>query len=101
MYYLGIDVGKAAHEAALLDEAEQVVWRLRFASTKAGLLALAERLVGIPGEEVVVGLEATSMFWLTLHAWLRARGFAALYVLNPLQTKAFRNANLRGSKTDR
>jgi transposase len=101
MFFLGIDVGKAAHEAALLDEAEQVVWRLRFASTKAGLQALAERLAGLSAQEVVVGFEATSMFWLTLHAWLQAQGFAAVFVLNPLQTKAFRNANLRGSKTDR
>jgi transposase len=101
MHYLGIDVGKAAHEAALLDEAEQVVWRLRFASTKAGLQALAERLAGLRAEEVVVGFEATSMFWLTLHAWPQRHGCAALFVLNPLQTKAFRNANLRGSKTDK
>jgi transposase len=101
MFYLGIDVGKAAHEAALLDEAEQVVWRLRFASTKAGLQALAERLAGLRPEELVIGFEATSMFWLTLHAWLVARGAGQVFVLNPLQTKAFRNANLRGSKTDR
>jgi transposase len=101
MYYLGIDVGKAAHEAALLDDAEQVVWRLRFASAKAGLQALAERLAGLDAREVVVGFEATSMFWLTLHAWLQRQGLAALFVLNPLQTKAFRNANLRGSKTDK
>jgi transposase len=101
MYYLGIDVGKVAHEAALLDEAEQVVWRLRFASTKAGLQALADHLAALPAAEVVVGLEATSMFWLTLHAWLQRQGLAAVFVLNPLQTKAFRNANLRGSKTDK
>ena len=62
MFFLGIDVGKVAHEAALLDEAEQVVWRLRFASTKAGLQALAGRLAGLSAQEVVVGFEATSMF---------------------------------------
>ena len=41
------------------------------------------------------------MYWLALHAWLPERGVARVVVLNPLQTRAFRSANLRGSKTDR
>ena len=68
---------------------------------------LGRQLARYAPSDVVVGLEATGAYWLTLHAWLRrwatARGgtLAKLLVLNPLQTRAFRNASLRGSKTDR
>ena len=48
-----------------------------------------------------MALEATGVYWLALHTWLTERGVARVVVLNPLQTRAFRNANLRGSKTDR
>lgn len=105
--YLGLDVGKRAHEVALLDADERLVWRLRVPPTRAGFTALGERLAAYAPGELVVGLEATGAYWLTVHAWLQ--GWAAtrgaplgkLLVLNPLQTRAFRNASLRGSKTDR
>jgi transposase len=101
MFYLGIDVGKTWHEAALLSDTDEIVWRLRFRSNRAGLERLAERLGSVDTAELTVGLEATGVYWITLHRWLVGRGFTQLLVLNPLQTKAFRNANLRGSKTDR
>ena len=70
MLYLGIDVGKQWHDAALLDEANTGVWRLRFAATRAGFAELAARLDVVAPGDVVVGLEATGGDWLTLHAWL-------------------------------
>jgi transposase len=99
--YLGIDIGKRAHEAALLDEAGAVVWRHRIAATRAGFAALEARLAGVDRAALTVALEATGAYWVALHAWLTERGVARVVVLNPLQTRAFRNANLRGSKTDR
>ena len=101
MLYLGIDVGKRHHEAALLDDAGATLWRHRIAATRAGFAALGEHLAGLDGAALTVGLEATGVYWLALHAWLAERGAARVVVLNPLQTRAFRNANLRGSKTDR
>ena len=104
MLYLGIDVGKRWHDAALLDDQGAVVWRLRFAATRAGFAQLAGRLQELDPAAVAVGLEATGGYWLTVHAWLarwQAGTPAAITVLNPLQTRAFRSANLRGSKTDR
>ena len=58
-------------------------------------------LAGLDGAALTVGLEATGVYWLALHAWLAERGAARVVVLNPLQPGAFRNANLRGSKPDR
>ena len=103
MMYLGFDIGKRWHEAALLDADGTVVRQLRFAPTRAGLSQLATWLGGVTPAGVQIGLEATGIYWLTLHAWLQQWGApaAAIRVLNPLQTRAFRNANLRGVKTDR
>jgi transposase len=101
MLYLGIDVGKKWHEAALLSDTDEVLWRLRFGSNRAGLERLAERLSDVDAADLTVGLEATGVYWITLHRNLLDRGITQVLVLNPLQTRAFRNANLRGSKTDR
>ena len=103
MMYLGFDIGKRWHEAALLEADGTAVRQLRFAPTRAGLSQLATWLGGVAPADVQIGLEATGIYWLTLHAWLRQWGApaAAICVLNPLQTRAFRNANLRGVKTDR
>ncbi len=47
MFYLGIDVGKKWHEAALLNEADEILWRHRFRSNRSGLeAARAEGRVG-------------------------------------------------------
>ena len=101
MLYLGIDIGKRAHEAALLDDAGATVWRHRIAASRAGFAALAQHLAGVDLATLTVALEATGVYWLALHAWLTEHGAGRVLVLNPLQTRAFRNANLRGSKTDR
>lgn len=103
MMYLGFDIGKRSHDAALLDGDGTVCRQLRFAPTRAGLQQLATWLADVGPADVRIGLEATGIYWLTLHAWLQQWGApaSAIQVLNPLQTRAFRNANLRGVKTDR
>ena len=106
MLYLGFDIGKRHHDAALLDTDGIVVRQLRFPATRAGLTQLATWLEGVAPAAVQIGLEATGIYWLTLHAWLQQWGTAAggaprIRVLNPLQTRAFRNANMRGTKSDR
>lgn len=101
MLYLGIDIGKRHHEAALLDDAGATLWRRRVPASRAGFAALGELLAGVDAAGLTVALEATGAYWLTLHAWLVERGAGRVVVLNPLQTRAFRNATIRGSKTDR
>ncbi len=101
MMYLGFDIGKRHHDAALLDADGTVVRQLRFPATRAGLTQLGAWLEGVAPADVQVGLEATGIYWLTLHAWLQQWGAPVVRVLNPLQTRAFRNANMRGTKSDR
>lgn len=99
MLYLGIDISKRWHDAALLDGSDTVRWKLKFSARREGFDALAARLADVAPADVTVGLEATGVYWITLHAWL-VRWGARVLVLNPLQTRAFRNASLRGGKSD-
>jgi len=71
MMYLGFDIGKRWHDAALLDTDGTVVRQLRFAATRAELQQLAAWLAGVTPTVVQRGLEATGIYRLTLHAWLR------------------------------
>lgn len=101
MNYLAFDVGKGTHESLFLEGGDQVRWRLSFRPNRAGLRALEEKLQGVDPKSVIVGLEASGPYWQTLYVWLLRWAPERVIVLNPLQTRAFRNANLRGSKTDR
>lgn len=104
-YFLGIDIGKSKHVAALLDaEGNPLGKPLRFAADKAGYADLLAYLQATAGEtalgEIHVGMEATGHYWLTLYTQLTTDGLGAITVINPLQAKAFQNSNIRGTKTD-
>src|SRR5688500_14300339 len=104
-YFLGIAIGKGKHVASLLNaEGKTLGQALRFAADRAGYGELLAYLHTAVGEaalgEIHVGMEATGRYWLTLYAQLCADGLGAITVINPLQTKAFQNSNIRGTKTD-
>ena len=64
------------------------------------MAAFEEHLAGVDVATLTVAPETTRVSWLTLHAWLTERGAARVVVLDPLRSRAFRTADLRGSKTD-
>jgi transposase len=100
MLYVGIDIGKRAHEATLLDEnGQQQGKSLRFANTREGAAQLFAHLNA--GEQpAICGMEATGHYWLALYEYLRQAGLDVV-VVNPLQTSAYRTTFLRKTKTDR
>lgn len=104
-YYVGIDIGKYAHQAILCDEqAKPIASSLRFHATHEGyqlFISYLENRVDSKDFSVVsVGMEATGSYWLSLYEHLRKRGMRVI-VLNPLQVKAYRNEGIRGAKNDR
>jgi transposase len=103
MFYLGIDIGKLHHAAALIDPRGKTVAVLsRFAATAHGFNQLTAFVhQHLPDKaELQVAMEATGPYWVTLDKWLTARGFQPV-VLNPLKLSALRDYGVRGSKTDR
>ena len=103
MYYVGIDIAKRRHVAAVRDETgREVGSTLSFANDAGGFESLVGWLEGLgagPGNSVVA-MESTAHYWVALYAWLDERGFGQA-VVNPILTEAFRSAtSVRKTKTD-
>lgn len=74
---------------------------ISFSNTKEGcerLLELFGRL-GISKDEVLIGMEATGHYWLSVHAFLQEQGYD-VKVINPIQSEAFRKMYIRQTKND-
>lgn len=102
MWTLGIDIAKRKHVAALLDENGKGVFNnFSFANTMEGVNLLLARIrqVGISMENLLIGMEATGHYWMTLYHFLLNTGFQ-VRLINPLMTSARRNMGIRGTKTD-
>lgn len=102
MWTLGIDVAKRRHNATLLDQEGQTVFRnVTFAHSRQGLDGLLERLAatGQSPRGIVVGMEATGHYWMILFQCLTQAGYS-VKVINPIITAARRNVTIRGTKTD-
>ena len=100
MFYCGIDVAKRKHAVAILDEkglAQKPVFEVE--NTQAGLAFLVDTLTKVGGD-VMVGLEATGHYWLSLYDVLTQNNFPVA-VINPLQISAYRKTGVRKVKNDR
>ena len=100
MFYCGIDVAKRKHAVVVLNDhgqTHQPVFTIQ--NTREGLDFLVEALQRV-GDDVMVGLEATGHYWLSLYDVLTRRGYAVA-VINPLQIAAYRKSGVRKVKNDR
>lgn len=100
MFYCGIDVAKHKHAVVVLDDHGQThrpVFTIE--NTREGLDFLVEALQRL-GDEVMVGLEATGHYWLSLYDVLTRQGYAVV-VINPLQIASYRKSGVRKVKNDR
>lgn len=102
MLICGIDIGKNYHEACIIDETgKQLAKTLRFPNTTGGAGTLLNYVHGCNPEKqtIIVGMEATGHYWLSLYCFLFDQGFQ-INVINPIQSDAVRNLFLRKTKND-
>jgi transposase len=100
MKYVGIDIGKRFHVAVSVNEQNVFSKHIKIDSLQKGYDELKKFLMSEEKQEnIVIGLEATGHYWLTLFEKLKRDGYS-VFVLNPLQVQSFRNEKIRGSKTD-
>ena len=102
MWTLGIDVAKRRHNATLLDQDGQAVFRnVSFPHSREGIASVLDRLAatGQSPHGIRVGMEATGHYWMVLFQHLMEAGYAP-QVINPIVTAARRNVSIRGTKTD-
>ena len=101
MIYVGIDIGKRFHIACSLNEKNEFSKHVKIDSLQTGYEQLLKQLLQKEGnqKDILIGLEATGHYWLTLFEKLKRDGYT-VFVLNPLQVQSFRNEKIRGTKTD-
>ncbi len=102
MFYVGIDIAKNSHEAAILgDSGDLVGSTLKVANTTTGAQKLLNYLAkaGVPIDNAVIGMEATGHYWLAIYSFLVGQGYT-VKVINPIVTDAYRNMSVRKAKTD-
>jgi transposase len=102
MYYLGIDVSKSTSRLVILDdEGEKYSKPFSLQNDSLGFQKLLERLkeLNLSKDNLLVGIEATGIWWENLYCLLADKGFKVI-VLNPHQTNKFREALRKKAKTD-
>ena len=100
-FFVGIDIGKWNHQAAFLNSSgAKASTDLAFENTDEGFQLLLKSLAPFDKELTVIGLEATGHYWLTLFSFLVNNAWT-VKVINPMQSDALRNINIRKTKTDR
>ncbi|MDT8900431.1 IS110 family transposase [Anaeroselena agilis] len=102
MLICGVDIGKNHHEASIIDQDGRLLAKsLRFANSTPGAQSLLSYIESHNRnrEVVVIGMEATGHYWLSLYCFLFDAGFQ-VNVINPIQSDAVRNLFLRKTKND-
>lgn len=99
MFYCGIDIAKNNHEASIIDEKGRlVIESISFSNSQKGCEKLFEKFEIIP-ENIVIGMEATGHYWLSVYSFLVENDFN-VKVINPIQSEAFRKMYIRQTKND-
>jgi transposase len=101
-YSVGIDVALRSHRVAILGpDGEAVGKSFTIESTGAGFATLVATLHarGAAPATSAIGLEATGHLWENLEAHLTSAGYRVV-VLNPVQTRRYRDVLRRKAKTD-
>ena len=100
---VGVDAGKRAHQAAAYDPAAgTILGQGSFSVSRTGFeqLAVFVQRHGADQADVLVGVEATGHYHVTLVEFLSERGYAVVLV-NPYQAAQFRRSQGTKAKTDR
>lgn len=100
MFYVGIDIAKKTHYAAVMDSDGVVLHEpFAFNNDHQGFNALLKILNSYPKDKTFIGMESTAHYAENLINFLYTRGFQ-ICVINPIQTSVLRKSNIRKTKTD-
>lgn len=90
MYFVGIDIAKNFHVAAVLGiDSDKVLHTLKFNNDEEGFEKLFLLLSSLDEiSNFTVAMEATGLFFENLYLYLKAKDFKVV-LLNPYQTNRF------------
>ena len=103
MYYIGFDIAKENHYASIANSNGEVIQEAFLVKNSNNgfnffMDKLKENNINIP--DCLVGMESTGHYGENLIQFLHNKGFN-IGIINPIQTDALRNSNIRKTKTDK
>ena len=103
MYYIGFDIAKENHYASVANSNGEIVIEAFLAKNSLNgfnyfLSKLTEHNISI--SDCLVGMESTGHYGENLIKFLHNKNFK-IAIINPIQTDALRNSNIRKTKTDK
>ena len=99
MVYIGIDIAKFNHFASVVSsDGEVIVKPFSFENSRQGFMNLLEEIENF--HDCLIGLESTGHYAENLIFFLYQRGYQ-IGIINPIQTDALRDSNIRKTKTDK
>ena len=101
MIYVGIDIAKLNHYAAILSSDGIILTKpFKFLNDYDGFNRLSSELSDFPLKSVIIGLESTAHYGDNLVRYLVANDYKVC-VLNPIQTSSRRKDRIRKTNTDK
>lgn len=103
MIYIGFDIAKENHYASIADSNGEVIQEAFLVKNSSNgfnyfMNKLKENNINI--SDCLVGMESTGHYGENLIQFLHNKGFS-IGIINPIQTDALRNSNIRKTKTDK
>ncbi len=102
MFFVGIDIAKNSHEAAVIDDSGTLIVKpFKFKNSLQGCDKLISALQALSSDwsDFEFGMEATGHYWLNLYTKLFDLG-VNIHVINPVQSDALRGLYIRQTKND-
>ena len=103
MFYIGFDIAKENHYASVANSnGEIIIEAFLVKNSLNGFNFFMNKLSenNIPISSCLVGMESTGHYGENLINFLHNKGFK-IGIINPIQTDALRNSNIRKTKTDK
>lgn len=101
MIYVGIDIAKLNHFAAVISsDGEILIEPFKFTNDYDGFYLLLSKLAPLDQNSIIIVLESTAHYGDNLVRFLISKDFKVC-VLNPIQTSSMRKNNVRKTKTDK
>ena len=100
MIYVGIDIAKQTHYAAIMNSDGEILSEpFAFSNDYSGFDKLLQQLNNYSKDQLFIGMESTAHYAENLTCFLFTRGFQVC-IINPIQTSSLRKSNIRKTKTD-
>ena len=100
MIYVGIDIAKQTHYAAIMNSDGEILSEpFAFSNDYSGFNKLLQQLNNYSKDQLYIGMESTAHYAENLTCFLFTRGFQVC-IINPIQTSSLRKSNIRKTKTD-